>query len=68
MRTIQFARSVVGLAALLVTSLGEFNVQADEKPPQPVTIRKVVSAQLKVEKGSLTVTAVATDDGVPPVT
>lgn len=45
-------------AALLLSSLGEFTVQAEEKPPQPVTIKKVVSAKLSTEGKSLTVTAV----------
>jgi hypothetical protein len=45
-------------AGLLLWSLGNPAVIAEEKPPQPVTVKKVVSAKLAVEKGSLTVTAV----------
>lgn len=59
MTTIQITPSIVGLAAaLLLLPSGSFTVQAEEKPPQPVTIKKVASAKLSVEKMSLTVTAI----------
>lgn len=59
MATNRFAHSLVWLiAALHFSSLGNLAVNAEEKPPQPVTVKKVLSAKLVAEKGSLTVTAV----------
>lgn len=59
MVTIQTARlNEWRAAALLLCLMGTLTVQAEEKPPQPVTVKKVLSAKLVAEKGSLTVTAV----------
>ena len=59
MVTNRFAHSLIWLiAALHFSSLGNLAVNAEEKPPQPVTVKKVLSAKLVAEKGSLTVTAV----------
>jgi hypothetical protein len=50
--------AVLGLSIALVLTPGIQSLNAEEKPPQPVTIKKVVSAKLVAEKGLLTVSAV----------
>ena len=51
--------AIVGVATVVTLfSQGMLAMNAEEKPPQPVTVKKVLSAKLVAEKGSLTVTAV----------
>jgi hypothetical protein len=42
----------------MASILTSFSALAEEKPPEPVTIKKVISAKLSVEKMTLKVTAV----------
>jgi hypothetical protein len=45
-------------AGFLASVLTSFSALAEEKPPEPVTIMKVISAKLSMNKGALTVIAV----------
>jgi hypothetical protein len=50
--------TAVLLAAVLFAALGTLSALADEKPPEPVTVNKVLSAKLEPRSGELTVRAV----------